>query len=349
MLGFKFVKVDPTQYVMQFREGQVVKEGPGLSFLHFAPTSSVVAVPTAAMEQGFMFEHVTRDFQAVTVQGQVVFRVREPKKTAAMLNFTLAAGGKGYASDDAAQLPSRVVRAVEVLSQQAMLGLDLKQALLATDALAATIGAGLREASEIQALGLEVLTVSVVAIRPTPETAKALAAEAREAILKRADDAIYARRNAAVQAEREIRESELETEIAVEKKSRTVRETKMEAEAAIQQREQALRQSQMEADIALEDTRRRFVETNAANTRVLAEAEAHRVGAVMEALKGTDPRVVQALAAVGMEPRQLIAQAFGGIAERAERIGQLNVSPELLTGLLAGAPVIAEKGRAARQ
>jgi len=349
MLGLKFVKVDPTQYVMQFRRGQVVQEGPGLSFLYFAPTSSVVAVPTAAMEQGFMFEHVTRDFQAVTVQGQVVFRVREPKKTAALLNFTLAAGGKGYASDDAAQLPSRVVRAVEVLSQQAVLGLDLKQALLATDALAATIGTGLTGAAEIQALGLEVLTVSVVAIRPTPETAKALAAEAREAILKLADDAIYARRNAAVEAEREIRESELETEIAVEKKSRTVRETKMEAEAAIQQRQQALRQKQMEADIALEDTRRRFVETNAANTRVLASAEAHRVGAVMEALQGTDPRVVQALAAVGMQPGQLIAQAFGGIAERAERIGQLNVSPELLAGLLAGVPVVAEKGRAARQ
>ena len=57
----------------------------------------------------------------------------------------------------------------------------------------------------------------------------------------------------------------------------------------------------------------------------------------MEALKSADPRVVQALAAVGMEPRQLIAQAFGGIAERAEKIGQLNVSPELLAGLLSSA------------
>ena len=71
------------------------------------------------------------------------------------------------------------------------------------------------------------------------------------------------------------------------------------------------------------------------------------MGAVMEALKSADPRVVQALAAAGMEPRQLIAQAFGGIAERAEKIGQLNVSPELLSGLLAGAAQ--EKDRAARQ
>jgi hypothetical protein len=300
---------------------------------------------------------VTRDFQAVTVQGQVVFRVKEPKKTAALLNFTLSADGRRYASDDAAQLPARVVRAVEVLSQQAVKGWPLKEALLATDRLATLVATGLAQSGEITSLGLEVLGVSVVAIRPTPETARALAADAREAILKAADDAIYARRNAAVEAEREIRESELETEIAVEKKSRTVRETKMDAEAALREREQALRQKQMEADIALEDTRTAFVETNAANTRVLASAEAHRVGAVMEALKSTDPRVVQALAAVGMQPGQLIAQAFGGIAERAERIGQLNVSPELLQGLLTGgrvgSPVAStgagEKGRAARQ
>jgi regulator of protease activity HflC (stomatin/prohibitin superfamily) len=357
MLGIQFVKVDPTQYVLQFRKGQVVKEGLGLSFLYFAPTTSVVAVPMAAFDEGFMFEHVTRDFQAVTVQGQVVFRVKEPKKTAALLNFTLTADGRRYASDDAAQLPARVVRAVEVLSQQAVKGWPLKEALLATDRLATLVATGLAQSAEITSLGLEVLGVSVVAIRPTPETAKALAADAREAILKAADDAIYARRNAAVEAEREIRESELETEIAVEKKSRTVRETRMDAEAAIREREQALRQKQMEADIALEDTRTAFVETNAANTRVLAEAEAYRVGAVMEALKSTDPRVVQALAAVGMQPGQLIAQAFGGIAERAERIGQLNVSPELLAGLLTGGRLgspaastgAGEKGRAARQ
>ena len=47
-----------------------------------------------------------------------------------------------------------------------------------------------------------------------------------------------------------------------------------------------------------------------------------------------DPRIVQALAAVGMQPAQLIAQAFGGLAENAGRIGQLNLSPDLLQALM---------------
>ena len=234
MLGIEFVKVDPTQYVMQFRKGQVVKEGPGLSFLYFAPTSSVVAVPMAAIDEGFMFEHVTRDFQAVTVQGQVVFRVREPKKTAALLNFTLAADGRRYASDDAAQLPARVVRAVEVLSQQAVKGWPLKEALLATDALATMVAHGARAVGRDhlpRARGAGGVGGGDPADAGDREGARGRGARGDP---QAADDAIYARRNAAVEAEREIRESELETEIAVEKKSRTVRETKMEAEAAIQ-------------------------------------------------------------------------------------------------------------------
>src|ERR1019366_3725274 len=53
-------------------------------------------------------------------------------------------------------------------------------------------------------------------VKPAPETSRALEAEAREALQRRADEAIYARRNAAVTEERLIKESELNTEIAVE-------------------------------------------------------------------------------------------------------------------------------------
>jgi hypothetical protein len=66
----------------------------------------------------------------------------------------------------------------------------------------------------------------------------------------------------------------------------------------------------------------------------------------MKALEPADPRVVQALVSVGMQPGQLIAQAFGGIAERAERIGSLNMSPELLQSLLdSKLPAEVERGR----
>jgi regulator of protease activity HflC (stomatin/prohibitin superfamily) len=342
MFGLRFIKVEPTQYVIQYRGGRVVKEGLGLAFFYFAPTTSLVSVPMASFDDGFMFQLVTGDFQQVTVQGQVSFRVQDPKKTAALLDFSLLPDGKGYRSDDPQQLRKRVIRAVEVLAAEVIKSVPLKSALLASDGLAKRVTQGLAQHPEVRSLGLEILGVAVLAIKPTPETAKALEAEAREQILKAADDAVYQRRNAAVENERAIRESELETEVAVEKKKRTVRETQLDAQAEVQRREQAIRQGQMEADINLEETRKGFVQKHAENVRALAEAEAHRVAAVMKALQMADPRVVQALAAVDMKPGQLIAQAFGGIAERAEKIGELNVSSELLQGLLGrertGAP-----------
>ena len=251
-----------------------------------------------------------------------------------MLNFTLKPDGKTYETDDPEKLPERILGTVEVLAQQAIKELTLKDALQASDRIADIIAGGLRGRADIEALGLEILGVSIRGIKPTPDTAKALEAQAREAILKTADEAVFARRNFAVEQERAIRESELDTEIAVEQKKRSIRETQMDAEASVAAKRNELREASMAADIVLEGKRKDFVGLNAENTRTLADAEAYRVGALMKIFEGVDTRVIQALAASGMQPGQLIAQAFTGIAEKAERIGQLNVSPDLLSQLM---------------
>jgi len=334
MLGFRYIKSQPTTHLMQFRKGHIVRQGAGLSFFYYAPASTLVAVPVASQDAGFMLELVTGDFQSVTVQGEVTYRVGDPPRTAKLMDFSLLPNGN-YASEDPQRLRERVVMQAKVIVQQAIQALDLKQALKSSSTIARAAQQQLGNQSEIKALGLEVLGVSIVAIKPTPDIARALEAEAREANLKSADDAIYTRRMAAVQNERSIRQNELDTEVAVEEKKRQIKETQMDTNAAMVKRQNELRTAQMAADVELESSRKELVASQAENTRALAEAEAHRVKSVMEALSKSDPRVVQALAAVGMQPAQLIAQAFGGIADKAERIGQLNVSPELLNGLLA--------------
>jgi len=348
MFGIQFVKAQPTTYLMKYRAGAVTREGTGLSTLYYAPLTSLVAVPTGSRDAAFIFQQIARDFQALTIQGHVTYRISEPKKAASMLNFTLKADGRTYESDDPEKLPQRILGTVEVLAQQAVKALPLKEALQASDRIAEAIASGLRSRADIASLGLEILGVSVRGVKPTPDTARALEAEAREAILKGADEAIYARRNFAVEQERAIRESELDTEIAVEQKKRSIRETQMDAEASVAAKQSELREARLVADITLEGRRKDFVALNAGNTRTLADAEAYRVGALMKIFEGVDTRVIQALAAIGMQPGQLIAQAFTGIAEKAERIGQLNVSPDLLTALLEK-PKLTEASNGRRQ
>jgi hypothetical protein len=165
-----------------------------------------------------------------------------------------------------------------------------------------------------------------------------LEAEAREWILQQADDAIYARRNAAVEHERAIKENELNTEIAVEQKKRQIRETQMEAEKAVQQKQRELSEAEMQTRIALEEQKRTLVGLSMANAKDEADGRAYALTAAMRALQGVDPRIVEALAGMSMDPGQLIAQAFREIAQGAEKVGQLNVSPELLTELLGRLP-----------
>jgi len=69
-MPIRYIKAAPTTYVIQFQDGKVKREGPGLSFLYWAPTTTLVAVPLASADVPFVFNEVTKDFQAATLQGQ---------------------------------------------------------------------------------------------------------------------------------------------------------------------------------------------------------------------------------------------------------------------------------------
>ena len=334
MLGMRFIKVQPTTYLMRFRGGRIVREGAGLAFFYYAPTTSLVAVPIASADAPFIFEEVTADFQTVTIQGQVTYRVTDPKKLAALMNFTLNARGQNYVSDEPQKLPQRVINVVNVLARAELQTLPLRQAVRGSDALVQAVRKRLADSSDILQLGLEILGLSILAIKPTPETARALEAETREQLLKEADEAIYARRNSAVEQERGIKENELNTEIAVEQKKRQIRETQMDAERAVQEKRHQLEESDMAAKVGLEDKRKQLVTLASQNARVEADARAYGISTTVQALGTVDARVLQALVSAGMKPEQLIAAAFQELAGKAEKIGQLNISPDLLRELL---------------
>ena len=335
MLGIRFIKMGPTDFVLQFKNGQIVREGAGLSFFCFGPTTSLVCVPIGSVDVPFIFEEVTADFQQVTVQGQLTYRVTDPKKVAQLMNFTLAPGGLSYASDDPKNLPQRLINHAQVLTRASLKSLSLRDALGQSENLVVSLRNGLQAADVIASLGVEVLALSILAIRPTPETSRALEAEARERILREADEAIYARRNAAVEQERAIKENELNTEIAVENKKRQIQEAKMEAEKSVQRKKHEIREAEMAAKIELEKRNKELVVLSTANAREEADAKAYAISAVMKALSQTDAKTLQALFSVGMEPGQMVAMAFKELAESADKIGQLNISPELLRELLA--------------
>src|SRR5215510_9339192 len=108
MLGLKYLKVPPTTHVIQYKRGSVVRSGAGLSFFYYAPTSTIVEVPVASTDVPFVFNEVTSDYQDATIQGELTYRVADATRLAALLDFSINAGGR-YRSDDPRKLNDRLI------------------------------------------------------------------------------------------------------------------------------------------------------------------------------------------------------------------------------------------------
>lgn len=317
MFGIRYLKAAPTTYAVQFAAGKARREGAGLSFFYFAPASTIALVPLASTDVPFAFAEVTADFQAVTIQGQLTYRIAEPRRAAALLDFSVNARGD-YRSEDPAVLSERLIHAAQVLARGVTQNLTLREVLSKSEALVSQVLPALRKDEAVALVGVEILGLSVLSIKPTPEMAKALEAEAREALQRRADEAIYARRNAAVEQERVIKENELNTEIAVEEKKRVVRET------------------QMAAEVSVEEKRRELIDARVENERKDADARGYALEAVIRHVRDLDWRTLLALSGGGIDSRLMIADAFRELASNAQKIGELNVTPDLLKSLLQG-------------
>jgi len=312
---FSYVKIPATHYALHFQQGHIRHEGPGLSFFYYSPSATIVSVPIGSTDAPFAFMESSADFQSVTVQGQLTYRVVDPKKVASLLDFSLGRNGQ-YLGDGQQKLQERLVKSAQVAAKAVTQRMGLREVLTSSTAIGAEVEDALKNSEAIKSLGVEILELAVISMKPTPEMAKALEAEAREALQRKSDEAIYARRNAAVEQERRIKESELNTEIAVEEKKRQIRE------------------AQMAADIAIEEQRAQLVDQKVANERKDADSRAYALDATVKAIETADWKKLMLLSSGGFDARQMIALAFQELAGNAQKIGELNISPDLLQGLI---------------
>jgi len=333
MFGLRYIKSDPNTYLMRYRKGKLTQAGQGLSFWYFSPVSTLAAIPTGSTEVSFAFRELTADFQEVTVQGQYVFQVQDPQRLAQLLNYNLKSNGVSYATEDPQKLPDRITNLVGKQIRAEIQQLKLRAAMQAGDSLSHRVRETVASSDLLESLGVVLLELAIISVRPQPDTERALEAEAREALLQEADDAISRRRNAAVENERAIRENELKTELVVEEKKRGIEEAKLDAQRAVQTKAQVIAEEKLAGRITLEEQKSTLVEQTGRNTRVESDSRAYGLRVIMEALGQADERVLEGLLSAQMSPEQLISSAFRGLAANAQRIGQLNLSPDLLESL----------------
>lgn len=336
-MGIRYKKFEPTEYVIKVKRGEVVQKGLGLSFFYNTLTTSMIVVPATAFDAPFAFDGImTSDFQDVSVQGDISYTISDYEKAARMVDFSYKNTKKENqtALAEAKQkMAKRMINLAKVYATKFMSTRDVRTAMISGDELAEALRENLKQDMTMREFGLELISVSILGILAKPDTQKALEAATREEILRQQDDAIYKRRNAAIEQERIVTENELNTEISIAEKEKEKKEKEMETKRLVLEKQAELDARKLRDDIRLEEENRKLVDLQTENAKKKSDAKAYDSAVLLKTFAGIDTEVVKALAASGMDSRALIAKAFVEIGDKADKIGVLNVSPDLLETL----------------
>ncbi|WP_433323566.1 SPFH domain-containing protein [Spirillospora sp. CA-294931] len=310
----------PTTYVRHLRRGKAAHEGVGVSFW-FRPLGAVLSeVPVDDRELPMMFHARTADFQDVSVQATVTYRVQDPALAARRLDFAISPETGQWRAAPLDQVASMLTEIAQQHALTLVARMALREAIVdGPAAVRAEVTSGLSDDARLNDTGVAVVGVRVVAIRPEADVERALQTPAREEVQQEADKATYERRALAVERERAIAENEMQNQIEL-----AHREEQLVARRG-QNEQRRVREAAaaawLEAEARAE--RERLEATSRAETlRTVGAAEAEAKAAFLGAYQDADQRVLLALAAQSL-------------AEHLPEIGQLNLSPDVVTSALA--------------
>ena len=344
----RFKKFEQNEYAILIRNGKVVKAGVGMAVIYDTRLCGVLVMPTTAFNQSAAFDDIqTADYQQLNVQCDLVYRIAEYKKAGDIFDFAYTNEGvyRRKLVDTRAQMARQVANVLKTEVIRFIRHKKLREAVICQDELAKWLGTELAANEVLENMGLKIVAAAVLGVTPRPETAKALEAAAREQILKEQDDAIYVRRNAAIEQERIIKENELNTELKVIEKQREKKERELATERMTIERRQEIERMQqkheldiaaekIEADIKNENEKIKLIDIKAGNDRKVADTKAYEKEIMLKTLNVVDIEIVKALAIAGMDGKTLIAKAFNDIGARADKIENLNITPDLLQNLM---------------
>jgi regulator of protease activity HflC (stomatin/prohibitin superfamily) len=202
---FRHLRAEPTSHVLDYKAGSLRREGPGQAFWFREINTAVAEVPIDDREQSFLFHARSADFQALTVQGVITYRVVDPRRVARRIDFAIDLDTGRWKQTPLEQLAGLVTQLAQQFVIDELVKRDVRRILAAGVApIRAHIAAGLEAEPALEQLGIQVVAVRVAAVAPTSELEKALQQPTREAIQQDADKATFQRRELAAEAEQTL-------------------------------------------------------------------------------------------------------------------------------------------------
>ena len=319
------LRSEATSYIQHFRKGALKRSGRGLSFWFDPSGDSITEIPMDDRELTFMIKSQSSDFQDIALQGSVYWRVADAEVLGARVDYVIDLRSGQYAGKPEDQIKSVIIGLVREFGDTYVKNSGVRELLEAGLApLLVAINAGFAENPTLGGMGLEIVSVRVSALSPSPELSRALQSPTFESLQQKADEAAFSRRAMAVDAERAIAENELSNKIELETRRKNL---------IARQDENA--RSEAEAEVAA----MRIKGAGEADAKIIgAEAEATRIRAVEQA--AADMEKARMAAVSDVSPAIMFALAAQEFASKVQKIDSLNVSPDMLAGLAQQAKLL---------
>jgi regulator of protease activity HflC (stomatin/prohibitin superfamily) len=317
---FRHLRAEASSHVLLFRRARLRRAGQGLAFWFNPFAVSLAEVPVDDREVGFTVHGRSADFQDVVVQGSLTYRIADPMRAAARIDFAIDPMRGSYRRQPLEKVASALIQLAQQRVLASLQGTPLREAVVrGHDAIRAALDEELGSSSLLGELGLELVSVRVASVKPSAEVERALEAPSRERIQEEADEATFRRRAQAVDKERAIQENELQNQIELARREQQL----------IEQRGQNARREATEKVEAA----RIANEAEAQRTRVARDAEASGIRAVEGARLAIERDRLETLRT--MPPAVLLGLAAQELAAKLQRIDHLVLSPDTLRPLLA--------------
>ncbi len=311
---FRHLRSEPTSQIIKYKKGQMCSSERGGAMWFLPLSSSLAEVPVDDQEHTFLFHGRSSDFQDVTTQGVITYRVNQPEKTAERIDFTIDLRRGVHLRQPLEKLAVVLNALAQQFAWDYVVRTPVRELLMhGQQQVRQDLIAGFDTDSGLHDLGIEIVSVRVSSIKPTPDLEKALETKTREKIQQEADEAMFERRAIAVQKERAIAENELQNQI-----------------------ELAIREEQLIAQEGQNEKRR--MEERAEAKRIAAQGEADRTQIGAKA-KSEGIRLVEAARVESEKERMAIYRdlptaaniglAARELAGKLQSIEHLNISPDL--------------------
>lgn len=304
----RHLRSEASVHVTHYRRGRKRKAGRGRAFWFRPDGASIAEIPLDDRDMPFLFRGRSKDFQEVTAQGLITWRVADPEGLAERLDFMIDLKTGAYLAEPLDQVATLLTGLARQEALRYLAELPTGELLEnGPTPVQACVERGLTSAERLTAMGIEAVSVRLADLAPSAELDRALQTPTFEALQQRADQATFERRALAVEKERAIAENELQNRIEL---------ARWERQLIDQEDENARNRATGEAE-----ARQIAAAGEAERVRVVGQARAETEKARMEIYRDLPRDVLLALA----------AREFAG---KLTSIEHLSVTPDLLGSLL---------------